>query len=612
MAQRSASPASGTRRTARPRTEQPHVGVDVRELLLVVVRTVYRPTVETGTRQAEAQDGAVRAVPSFDSSIESWAVGTRAVPQHSSLDQHTTVLVNTKRDEKKCTTRSTRAVHRVFIQLCDMRVETSIEAGQGSERSVRWRRWPPHLSWMMMTSTVLRPRWAWGAPLATRTALIALLLLLSVSGLQPPQDGSRATNECAAADALQVPAAADALRMPRGNVNVASGSAVARNAQPRRIRLRRTNRPAVPGVLRRALPSSELTDDPPFDPSVQLKALGGLQWLGVVEVGVPRQEFTVTMDTGSSDLLIVGWECEEFRCLAHPSAAYRPSQCFWPCGVDKGEQPCHSVEHCPEICRFREDYGGGDAAGILGMDVLELAGLRAHNFSFGIISSLSLEGANGTWDGILGLTFGNREENRPTTLLSALHRNGMLSDRIFTFRLLDPPDDSDPFSSAADGSFTSAPDPNNDDQQSEFELGGMTMVPPALVVTWAPLVQQHTPTNGWNVALLRFTIDKFDGEASEYVWAPKVCADIAKYRPKPPPPPPPSPPYPVPAGPDLKDQLFVSTNPDQPRKPRQSTSAKLADLPDTGESSVCHAYPDTGTSLIGVPNSTWVPHPIRL
>ena len=457
--------------------------------------------------------------------------------------------------------------------------------------------------WLM--STMLRPRWAWGAPLATRTALVALLLLLSVSGLQPPQDGSRATSECAAADAL---------RLPRNNGSVAGDSAAVRNAQPQRLRLYRATRPAAHAVLRRALPSSELTDAPPFDPSVRLNALAGLQWLGVVEVGVPRQKFTVTMDTGSSDLLIVGWECEEFRCLAHPSAAYRPSQCFWPCGIDTGQYPCHSVEHCPEVCKFREDYGGGDATGILGMDVLELAGLRAHNFTFGIISSLSLEGANGTWDGILGLTFGNREENRPTTLLSALHRNGMLSDRIFTFRLLDPPDDSDPFSSAADGSFTSAPDPNHDAQYSEFELGGKTMVPPALVVTWVPLIKKHTPTNGWNVAMLRFTIDKFDGEASEYVWAPKVCADMTKYRPKspPPPPPPPLPPYPVPGGPDRKDQPLGLTNLEQPRKPRQSTSAKLADLPDIGESSVCNAYPDTGTSLIGVPNSTWVPDLTRL
>jgi hypothetical protein len=27
------------------------------------------------------------------------------------------------------------------------------------------------------------------------------------------------------------------------------------------------------------------------------------------------------------------------------------------------------------------------------------------------------------------------------------------------------------------------------------------------------------------------------------------------------------------------------------------------------DESVCHAYPDTGTSLIGVPNLTWVPSP---
>ncbi len=396
-------------------------------------------------------------------------------------------------------------------------------------------------------------------------------------------------------------------------------------------------------AVRRALSSNELSDTPPYNPAVRLKALGGLQWLGKVEVGVPRQDFTVTMDTGSSDLLIVGWECEASRCLAHPSAAYRPSQCFWPCGINDGPYPCNSVYHCPPGCQFQEDYGGGDATGILGMDVLELGGLRAHNFTFGIITSLSLEGANGSWDGILGLTFGNREEDRPTTLLSALHQNGMLSDRIFTFRLLDPLDDSDPFSNTADDSFTSAPDPNIiEDEQSMLELGGMTMVPPTLMVTWAPLANKHKAANGWNVALLRFTVDKFDGEASDYVWAPEVCARMGQQRPKPPPPPV----YSLPG--DRNDneqrrQLLQSTSTDgssgtteghadmKVGTTRQTWKAKerqvinhpsLDDDHDDDDDhdhdrdhdhdedeSVCHAYPDTGTSLIGVPNMTWVPSP---
>ena len=82
-----------------------------------------------------------------------------------------------------------------------------------------------------------------------------------------------------------------------------------------------------------------------------------------------------------------------------------------------------------------------------------------------------MEGAGlRAWDGILGLTFDNRETGRPRTLLSALHAEGMLSARQLTFLLLDQ-GDSDPFE--ADAGVGAA----DDDEQSTLEVGGMTMVP---------------------------------------------------------------------------------------------------------------------------------------
>ena len=457
-------------------------------------------------------------------------------------------------------------------------------------------------------------------------ALAVLLVLGSASRQQPPR--GRPTNECTGKPAL---------RTQKNSTVVAPALTHAPPSLLPRITLRRVVRPVDPVAARRALASSA-DRNAPFNPSVQLQAFGGLQWLGLVQVGIPRQRFTVTMDTGSSDLLVVGWECAKYpsKCLAHPSAAYHPSRCFWPC--HDGAYPCKSKKDCPVACTFLEDYGGGDAGGILGMDIVELAGLRVHNFTFGIISRLSLEGANGAWDGILGLTFGNREENRPTPFLSALHENGMLSSRLFTFRLLDPPDDNDPFSSNG-GSISSAPVAGSDEEeQSVLELGGMTMVPPNLAVTWAPLIEKHASINGWNVALLRFTIDQFKGETSDYVWAPKICAEVGKH-----PHPFPQPPMPPSDGQGrgsrqckgagcaaaaLRDAAGEGTSigHDRARKeqareaqkrrgrPRwrqllredENVAGEEEDPPSPGRDSVCHAYPDTGTSLIGVPNSTWV------
>jgi hypothetical protein len=204
----------------------------------------------------------------------------------------------------------------------------------------------------------------------------------------------------------------------------------------------------------------------PFNPSQELHAFGGVQWLGLLELGEPRQRFTVTMDTGSSDLLVIGHDCHDQQCearvsgVALPKAKYDSSRStrFLPCHTNR------TVE-----CSFKEDYGGGHATGVLGFDVAVLAGLRTSSFEFGIIKSLSMEGAGlRAWDGILGLTFDNLEAGRPKTLLSVLYTEGALAARQLTFLLMDPAagGDSDPFQQGDEEA----------DDRSMLELGGMTMV----------------------------------------------------------------------------------------------------------------------------------------
>ena len=49
----------------------------------------------------------------------------------------------------------------------------------------------------------------------------------------------------------------------------------------------------------------------PYNPMIRLTGEGGVQWLGSIQLGTPRQVLTVTMDTGSSDLLVIGKECRD-------------------------------------------------------------------------------------------------------------------------------------------------------------------------------------------------------------------------------------------------------------------------------------------------------------
>ena len=203
----------------------------------------------------------------------------------------------------------------------------------------------------------------------------------------------------------------------------------------------------------------------PFNPFARLHAFGGVQWLGLLELGQPRQRFTVTMDTGSSDLLVIGRSCADPDCRGSASFDPARSASFRPCAPGNGTLDC----------RFTEDYAGGTARGSLGSDEAVLAGLRARAFTFGVIASLDMEGANLTaWDGILGLTFDNVEAGRPPTLLSALYEEGALSARQLSFLLLDPAGGPDPFEAA--GTDQQA-------QTSMLEVGGMTMVPPGTAIT---------------------------------------------------------------------------------------------------------------------------------
>ena len=63
----------------------------------------------------------------------------------------------------------------------------------------------------------------------------------------------------------------------------------------------------------------------PFNPTSQLTSEGGVQWLGAVNLGSPRQALTVTMDTGSSDMLVVGARCRDPECLTSPKS-YHPNR----------------------------------------------------------------------------------------------------------------------------------------------------------------------------------------------------------------------------------------------------------------------------------------------
>jgi hypothetical protein len=151
---------------------------------------------------------------------------------------------------------------------------------------------------------------------------------------------------------------------------------------------------------------------------------------------------------------------------------------------------------------MRDNYGGGHASGRVVRDTVNVAGLAATNFTFGVIDHLDLEGSTlKAWDGILGLTFDNISPDRPPTFLAALLKQGVLKHRIMTFLLLD--------TTVADPGAFEAISKDATAMQSMLELGGMTMVPTdkdtkGSKVNWVPLIRPHSPS--WLVGIRRFTL----------------------------------------------------------------------------------------------------------
>lgn len=118
-----------------------------------------------------------------------------------------------------------------------------------------------------------------------------------------------------------------------------------------------------------------------------------------VSIGTPAQEFTVVMDTGSSNLWVPDSTCTDFA--VSPSCAIQRRYNNLSSSTFHNGCPCLS-------CELLLPYGSGTVLGTLSMDDVSIGGVNLPNTSFGRVTSepgpLSEWGAP-TFDGILGLAY---------------------------------------------------------------------------------------------------------------------------------------------------------------------------------------------------------------
>lgn len=106
---------------------------------------------------------------------------------------------------------------------------------------------------------------------------------------------------------------------------------------------------------------------------------------GQVSIGTPAQQFSVILDTGSSDLWV-----EDSECAACQGTKYDPGK---------------STSYAAADGTFSISYGSGDAAGRLARDTVVMGGQSIQNQVFAIVDSMTPNLISPSVSGIMGLAF---------------------------------------------------------------------------------------------------------------------------------------------------------------------------------------------------------------
>jgi hypothetical protein len=134
---------------------------------------------------------------------------------------------------------------------------------------------------------------------------------------------------------------------------------------------------------------------------------------GKIKIGTPPQEFTVIFDTGSSNFWLPGHNCTGS-------------------GDRKTYKPHLSSSFVHTEKEISLQYGKGAAAGKIGTDHVQLAGLSAKNVSFSHLTELKGMDPKSKFDGLIGLAFPDLAAGEVTTFLDHLLDQEIIDDASFS------------------------------------------------------------------------------------------------------------------------------------------------------------------------------------
>ncbi|TPX49686.1 hypothetical protein SeLEV6574_g01315 [Synchytrium endobioticum] len=176
------------------------------------------------------------------------------------------------------------------------------------------------------------------------------------------------------------------------------------------------------------------------------------QYFGEIGVGSPPQEFTVVMDTGSSNLWVPSTRCSSIACWLHRRFDASKSSTFKKNGTE-----------------FAIRYGTGSLEGVISNDVLTIGDLKIKSQDFGeSVKEPGVTFAVGRFDGIMGLGFDNIAVQRAVPPFYQMVNQKLLDNPIFSVWL----------------------NTNGDDNGGEIVFGGMDKDHYKGGITWAPVIRK--------------------------------------------------------------------------------------------------------------------------
>jgi cathepsin D len=159
-------------------------------------------------------------------------------------------------------------------------------------------------------------------------------------------------------------------------------------------------------------------------------------FFGSMAVGSPPTTFEVILDTGSSDL----WVAD--------------ASCTLGCEKTKTFDPSSSSSFQNFSSNFAIQYGSGQAAGVLGQDVIQMAGFTVPNQVFAVCDEVSDGLLQSPVSGLMGLGFANLAQSGATPFWQTLASSGVWDSPVMAFHLTRFVDDPTARSVEPGGSFT--------------------------------------------------------------------------------------------------------------------------------------------------------------